>query len=77
MNLKEPNSRLTRWRLKLSVYDFTVIYKKGKMNSNADALPRMEIHTEETKTLIDEIDELNCLLGNPFRFYILSCEKSP
>lgn len=65
MNLKEPNSRLTRWRLKLSEYDFTVLYKKGKMNTNADALSRVEIHNEETKTLIEEIDELNSLLGNP------------
>lgn len=65
MNLKEPNSRLTRWRLRLSEYDFTVIYKKGKSNTNADALSRIEIHTKEAMSLIDEIDELNSLLGNP------------
>lgn len=55
MSLKEPNSRLTRWRLKLSEYDFTVIYKKGKNNTNADALSRVEIHNEE----------INSLAGNP------------
>lgn len=65
MNLKEGNSRLTRWRLRLSEYDFTVVYKKGKNNCNADALSRIEIHNEETKTLIQEIDELNSLIGNP------------
>lgn len=65
MNLKEPNSRLTRWRLRLSEYDFNVIYKKGKFNTNADALSRIEIHTGEVKSLIEEIDELNSLMGNP------------
>lgn len=52
MNLKEPNSRLTRWRLKLSEFDFTVIYKKGKINTNADALSRVEIYNEETDSMI-------------------------
>lgn len=38
--LKEPNSKLVRWRLKLEEFDFEIIYKKGKLNSNADALSR-------------------------------------
>lgn len=52
MNIKEPNSRLTRWRLKLSEYDYTVIYKKGKYNTNADALSRIEINNEEIDSMI-------------------------
>lgn len=52
MNLKEPNSRLTRWRLKLSEYDFTVVYKQGKSNTNADALSRIELHNEEVMSII-------------------------
>lgn len=52
MNLKEPNSRLTRWKLKLSEYDFTVIYKQGKCNTNADALSRIEIHNEEISSIV-------------------------
>lgn len=55
VNLKEPNSRLTRWRLRLSEYDFTVIYKKGKSNTNADALSRVEIHNEEIESILDEL----------------------
>lgn len=51
MSLKEPNSRLTRWRLKLSEYDFTVVYKKGKNNTNADALSRVEIHNDEISSI--------------------------
>lgn len=51
MNLKEPNSRLTRWRLKLSEYDFTVIYKQGKHNTNADALSRIELNNDELMSI--------------------------
>lgn len=52
MSLKEPNSRLTRWRLKLSEYDFSVIYKQGKCNTNADALSRIEINNEEISSIV-------------------------
>ncbi|CAK1577892.1 unnamed protein product [Parnassius mnemosyne] len=72
MNLKEPNSHLTRWRLRLSEYDFTVIYKKGKINTNADALSRIEIHNEDIKMLMNEIGELNSLIGNPSEDLVLS-----
>lgn len=62
MNIKEPNSRLTRWRLKLSEYDFSVIYKQGKYNCNADALSRIEIHNEEANSIA-----VNCSEKFPFR----------
>lgn len=57
MNIKEPNSRLTRWRLRLSEYDFTVIYKPGKSNTNADALSRIEIHNEESMSVVVNTSE--------------------
>lgn len=40
-SLKETNSRLTRWRLRLSEYNFEIIHKSGKLNCNADALSRI------------------------------------
>ncbi|XP_045479182.1 uncharacterized protein LOC123684075 [Harmonia axyridis] len=40
-NCKEPSSRLVRWRLKLMDYDYEIVYKKGKLNQNADALSRI------------------------------------
>lgn len=46
-SLKEPNSRLVRWRLKLEEYDYNIVYKKGKQNTNADALSRIEINAIE------------------------------
>lgn len=39
-NIKDPGSRLTRFRLKLEEYNYEVIYKAGKKNTNADALSR-------------------------------------
>lgn len=51
MNIKEPNSRLTRWRLKLSEYNFTVVYKPGKSNTNADALSRIQINSDDINSL--------------------------
>lgn len=38
--IKDPTSRLMRWRLKLEEYDYQVIYKTGLSNKNADALSR-------------------------------------
>jgi hypothetical protein len=49
-NLKEPNSKLVRWRLKLEEYDYEILYKKGKLNTNADALSRIEINAVEDDT---------------------------
>ncbi|KAL7302430.1 hypothetical protein TKK_0005083 [Trichogramma kaykai] len=34
------NTRVQKWRFKLSVYDYSVVYKKGKTNVNADSLSR-------------------------------------
>ena len=42
-SLKEPNSKLIRWRTKLEEFDFDVVYKKGKQNTNADALSRIRL----------------------------------
>ncbi|GBP14109.1 Retrovirus-related Pol polyprotein from transposon 17.6 [Eumeta japonica] len=41
-SIKEPNSKLIRWRLKLSEFDYEIKYKKGTKNGNADALSRIE-----------------------------------
>ena len=41
--IKDPNSKLTRWRVKLSEYDFDLKYIKGKENHVPDALSRIKL----------------------------------
>ncbi|KAL1255483.1 hypothetical protein QQF64_013544 [Cirrhinus molitorella] len=38
-NTTQVNSRLIRWALKLQEFEFTLEYRKGKLNSAPDALP--------------------------------------
>lgn len=40
-NLKDPLSKLARWRILLEEYDYEIRYKPGVQNSNVDALSRM------------------------------------
>lgn len=47
-SLKEPHSKLHRWRLKLEEYDYEIVYKKGSLNKNADALSRIQLNANET-----------------------------
>ncbi|XP_050315786.1 retrovirus-related Pol polyprotein from transposon 17.6 isoform X1 [Anthonomus grandis grandis] len=44
LNLKDPNSKLSRWRLKLSEYNFNIKHISGKSNKIADALSRIQIN---------------------------------
>ena len=55
MNVKDPGSRLLRWRIQLEEYDYEIVYKPGVQNSNADALSRIgNIVKQENE--IEEID---------------------
>lgn len=44
-NAKDPGGRLLRWRLKLEEYDYEIVYKPGRVNSNADALSRYPVNS--------------------------------
>ena len=39
-SVKDPANRLVHWRLKLANYEYKIVYKPGRANSNADALSR-------------------------------------
>lgn len=56
-NVKDPGSRLTRWRLKLEEYDYEIYYKPGCVNTNADALSRIRI-TTRAQAMTNEINKL-------------------
>lgn len=65
--MKDPTSRIMRWRIKLEEYDYNIVYKPGKANSNADALsrnPPNSSKSEQTpsaqKTLAPHHTETDC-----------------
>lgn len=58
-SLKDPNSKLLRWRIRLEEFDYQIFYKKGKLNTNADALSRIELHTKETNDIFSYMDDFN------------------
>ena len=41
MNVKDPRSRLLRWRIQFAEYDYEITYRRGSQNTNADALSRI------------------------------------
>ncbi|XP_020296374.1 uncharacterized protein LOC109861229 [Pseudomyrmex gracilis] len=57
-NVKDPGSRLVRRRLKLEEYDYEIMHKKEKANTNADALSRApaEACTSETNVVLVLVD---------------------
>ena len=60
MEITEPSGRLMRWRLRLSEFHFVVKYKKGLLNTQADALSRLATSGETT---VDIDDEIPCYLA--------------
>ena len=67
-SVKDPSSRLLRWRLLLEEFDYTIEYKAGKKNVNADALSRnpvvmtaMITSKEKQQKILQEMHE--CPIG--------------
>ena len=54
--VKDPGSRLLKWRIKLEEFDFEIIYKSGKMNTNADALSRFPTTTINLIETTENVD---------------------
>lgn len=50
-SMKDPASKLTRIRLDLEEYNFDVVHVSGKENVGPDALSRIEIDSEQLKSL--------------------------
>lgn len=40
-SVKDPGSKLMRWRLQLAEYQYKIMHKASKLNLNADALSHM------------------------------------
>ena len=59
LTIAEPSGRLMRWRLRLSEFDFQILYKKGKLNAQEDALSRLTTLGETTS---DHDEDIPCFL---------------
>jgi hypothetical protein len=67
-SVKDPSSRFLRWRLLLEEFDYSIEYKAGKKNVNADALSRNPIvlttkntSKEKQQKILQEMHE--CPIG--------------
>ncbi|GBC40100.1 1-phosphatidylinositol 4,5-bisphosphate phosphodiesterase-like [Rhizophagus irregularis DAOM 181602=DAOM 197198] len=60
MNAKIPKGRRARWVMELQQYNFEVVHRSGKENTNADALSRLLKIVEEQPeiVIIDGVDGL-------------------
>jgi His(2)-Cys(2) zinc finger./Integrase core domain. len=73
-----PDSRVTKWRLKLLEYDFDVVYKAGKMNVNADALSRNPVKGRDiAQAVIYEREKDIPLEGNDDEPFIEELLETP
>ncbi len=46
LTIQEPSGRLMRWRLVLAEFNFQIKYKLGRLNTQADALSRLQTRAE-------------------------------
>ena len=75
-NIKDPKSRLVRWRLELEEFDYVIVYKPGRVNANADALSRNPVKITCPKS---ESEPKNGLSDPNFDFNdisVLPCSKN-
>ena len=77
---KEPKGRIARWILQLLQYDFEIIYKPGKSNTNADAISRIPNLEYTLTTSVCELDDkqqfLNAFLNSNELFLAINSRES-
>lgn len=59
--MKDPSSRLLKFRLVLEEYDFKITYVQGKDNVVADALSRVIVTSRDLKSMNEKISEVNVM----------------
>lgn len=53
-NLKEPSSKVVRWLHKLAEYDYRLVCKKRKQNTNEDAISGVQDKMHNTESVIND-----------------------
>lgn len=74
-NVKDPGSKLVRWRLQLEEFDYEIIHKPGKVNSNADCLSRVMINTLNVDPKLETYTDLQNFFANNTEFTIKDFEE--
>ncbi len=54
----DPTGRRARWILEMDVYDFTILYREGKLHSNADSLSR------DPSSPVTETKAVECIISS-------------
>lgn len=70
--MRDPSSRLLKFRLQLEEYNYTVEYIKGQSNSAADALSRIIITSDDLKSMNEQV--LNVMTRGQYR-RMRECEE--
>jgi hypothetical protein len=60
LNKKDPSARMERWLIRIRNYDFSIKYKAGKLNGDADALSRWHYDTSIGENEADYNDQIIC-----------------
>ena len=63
-------SRIQRWAIIISAYDYNLTHKSGKENSNADCLSRFPAENKNEKSLLKNEVFITDLMNVPVK-----CEK--
>ena len=58
MNVEDATGRVARWSLLLQQYDFDIVCRPGRENSNADSLSRRPYNTCELSSLQKEVSQM-------------------
>ena len=70
-NLKEPNSKLMRWKLQINEYNYEINYKEGHLNKVADCLSRIEINNTISQVVNSDNNENQSVkeINKPINFF--------
>ena len=72
MSLTKSSGRLTRWRLRMAEYDFTIQYRPGRVHQVPDALSRLVSPrvTEDPRPVVEVDDDLPTFDAGPTVHYV-------
>ena len=76
----DNNTRVQKWRLKLSDYEFDIVYKPGKQNANADELSRNPVEIfvitrAQNKQILNKNSEQQVIPSNDDKIKTMNVDR--